>query len=324
MAGKTPPGGDASLEVMRQLDELAREGGHPTIDDLFRATLADHKLAAEDRDLSEELIKKDLGPKPNWNSFWYDEEDPEMITEEHDKFDEDDITSMAHGKLDEVREMRHYARLAVWEMPLLSKFAKPFVPPTDDQVLRWRFTTYMGDSHPSENKVVVQFAPDDLKLTPVQTEKLKKLAGPRYNPETEFVRMSCESFEHQAQNQQHLLDLVRGLIAAAKDPADTFEDVPLDLRHHPVKPKPRFPPEWRMTPERHQQLQEQRQAAQLADRQRSDEGLLVDGAKMVQDYQTARAAEEESRQRELEAKAVEAAKSPPKSDKSDKRLKRKK
>lgn len=27
---------------------------------------------------------------------------------------------MAHGKLEEVREMRHYARLAVWEMPLLA------------------------------------------------------------------------------------------------------------------------------------------------------------------------------------------------------------
>lgn len=56
-------------------------------------------------------------------SFWNDEErDSEMITNEfgEDDFEEDDITSMGHAKLEEHREMREYARIAVWEMPLLS------------------------------------------------------------------------------------------------------------------------------------------------------------------------------------------------------------
>lgn len=34
--------------------------------------------------------------------------------------DHDDMTSLAHGELEQHREMRHYARLAAWEMPLLS------------------------------------------------------------------------------------------------------------------------------------------------------------------------------------------------------------
>jgi small subunit ribosomal protein S35 len=34
--------------------------------------------------------------------------------------DQDDITTLGHGELERHREMRHYARLIAWEMPLLS------------------------------------------------------------------------------------------------------------------------------------------------------------------------------------------------------------
>jgi len=34
--------------------------------------------------------------------------------------DHDDITTLGHGELEKHREMRHYARLAAWEMPLLA------------------------------------------------------------------------------------------------------------------------------------------------------------------------------------------------------------
>jgi small subunit ribosomal protein S35 len=36
------------------------------------------------------------------------------------EFEMDDITSTAHGELDQHREFREYARLAAWEMPLLT------------------------------------------------------------------------------------------------------------------------------------------------------------------------------------------------------------
>lgn len=79
-------------------------------------------------------VRQELEPlrktsRPIKGSFWNDEErDSEMITNEfgEDDFEEDDITSMGHAKLEEHREMRQYARIAVWEMPLLS--SKLFLP----------------------------------------------------------------------------------------------------------------------------------------------------------------------------------------------------
>ncbi|KAG6035063.1 hypothetical protein E4U41_006256 [Claviceps citrina] len=288
----------ATPDGLRRLDELAKMNGHNTIDEFLATKLRENPgWAAEDRALEEALMQDDLGEKPNKSSFWFDEEDPETNTEEHDEFDEDDITSMAHGKLEEVREMRHYTRLAVWEMPLLAKFAKPFEPPTENQTLRWRYTTYMGESHPAESKVVVQFSPSDLKLTPTEADKLRKLAGPRYNPEKDLVKMSCESYEHQAQNKMYLTGLVDDLIAAARDPSDTFEDVPLDLRHHRVKQKPRFPTEWRMTAERRQQLDEHRRAAAVGDMERAEKGALVDGARAIEGYLMKKLVEEQEKQK---------------------------
>lgn len=64
--------------------------------------------------------------------------------------------------------------------------------------------------------MVVEFSPADFGLTEVQQEKLKKLAGVRYNPEKEIIKMSCESFEHQAQNKRYLAETVEKLVADAK------------------------------------------------------------------------------------------------------------
>jgi small subunit ribosomal protein S35 len=74
----------------------------------------------------------------------------------------------------------------------------------------------MGEYHPAEKKVVVEFSPEDFGFTEVQKMKLRKLAGPRYNPEKETIKMSCESFEHQAQNKRYLAELVEKLLTEAK------------------------------------------------------------------------------------------------------------
>lgn len=166
-------------------------------------------------------------------------------------------------------------------LPLLAELARPFEPPTAEMALRFRFTSYLGEFHPAEKKVVVEFCPADLGLTAVQQRKLSKLVGPRYNPETEVVRMSCEQFEHQAQNKRYLGDVVEKLVAEAKDGGDTFEDVPLDTRHHTFKTKPRFPAAWRLTDERRRQLQAMRAQAFLRDQQKMAQGTLVDGAQRV-------------------------------------------
>lgn len=54
--------------------------------------------------------------------FWAEEEDDEFsIVEDGDEnFNDDEITSMAHAELELHREMREYARIAAWDMPLLS------------------------------------------------------------------------------------------------------------------------------------------------------------------------------------------------------------
>ncbi|KAI1380814.1 mitochondrial ribosomal protein [Hypoxylon crocopeplum] len=227
-------------------------------------------------------------PKINQSkTFWHeDEADSDLITDERneDEFDEDDIMSMAHGKLEEFREYREYARITAWEMPLLSKLARPFEPPTAQEPLRFRYTSYMGEFHPAENKVVVEFSPRDLPLSEVQQLKLKKLLGPRYNPETDVARMSCEQFEHQAQNKRYLGDLVERLVAQAKDPSDMFEDVPLDLRHHPLKVKPKFPREWRMSEERRKFLDDTRQKSLLLDQAKEEAGSLISGKEKIDQF----------------------------------------
>ncbi|KAK3305343.1 mitochondrial ribosomal subunit protein-domain-containing protein [Chaetomium strumarium] len=223
--------------------------------------------------------------QPKRDSFWNTEEaDSDLITSEigEDDFEEDDIMALGHAKLEEHREFREYARIAVWEMPLLSKLAKPFQPPAEDEVLRFRYTTYLGEFHPADRKVVVEFCPRDLPLTEPQQLKLKKLAGARYNPEKDIIKISCERFEHQAQNKRYLGDLVDKMIATAKDPTDMFEDIPLDLRHHKVKPQVKFPKEWYLTEQRKKELEARRQQALLLDEQKRTEGTLVDGVQTIQ------------------------------------------
>lgn len=57
------------------------------------------------------------------DQFWNDdEEDPEMVLQESPDDDDpsDEMTDMAHSKLDEVRDQRNLARVIAWEMPLLA------------------------------------------------------------------------------------------------------------------------------------------------------------------------------------------------------------
>ena len=127
----------------------------------------------------------------------------------------------------------------------ITELAKPFTPPALDQPLRFRYTTYMGETHPAADKVVLEFCTADLPLTPAQRTKLIKLVGVRYNPQKDLVKMSSEMFETQAQNKRYLGDLVDTLMAEAKDEKETFEDIPLDFRHHKFKPKLEFPEAWK-------------------------------------------------------------------------------
>ncbi len=195
----------------------------------------------------------------------------------------DSMSSLAYREIEQHKELREVVRIAAWEMPLLSRFAKPFHIPTEDQVLRWRYTAYMGEPHPAARKVVVEFQPEKLTdLDPGQRMKMLKLAGARYNPSTKTIKMSCESFETQAQNKRYLADTITKLIAEAKDlETDSFADVPLDTRHHKPRIKHKFPKEWAMTAERKAQLEDKWKTERLEDAQKYQEGKIAHGIKAL-------------------------------------------
>ncbi|KAK8255600.1 putative 37S ribosomal protein S24, mitochondrial [Phyllosticta capitalensis] len=218
--------------------------------------------------------------KREQKGFW---NEGEPSAGEDDKWEGDDIPTFGHAELDQQREIRDYMRKAAWEMPLLAKYAKPFQPPTEQTPLRFRYTTYMGESHPAQNKVTVQFSVHDLpNLTQVQKDKLIKLSGPRYNPETGTVKMSAENFQTQAQNKRYLGQLIKNLLDEARNPKDTFADLPFDFRHHKPKPWHQFPAEWAMSADRRKALDAKWQERLQIDQERIDNNRLIDGASIIE------------------------------------------
>jgi small subunit ribosomal protein S35 len=164
--------------------------------------------------------------------------------------------------------------------------AQPFEKPTESTPFRFRYTSYLGESHPAANKVVVEFSPPDLvkshSLTPVQVSKLIKLAGPRYNPTSQIVKMSCESYDTQTQNKRFLGDSIQSLINEVKNGKDTFEDVPFDFRHHTPKKFAAFPKEWVLTAERKKYLESKREEVMRLEDQKLHNGEMVDGKKVIE------------------------------------------
>jgi small subunit ribosomal protein S35 len=157
------------------------------------------------------------------------------------------------------------------------------VLPTAKTPFRFRYTSYLGESHPAHNKVVVEFSVTDLSsLSDMQKSKLIKLAGPRYNPSTEIIKMSCELYSTLDQNKRWLGDKITALLAEAKDRKDTFEDVPFDFRHFRPKVRHEFPKEWVLTEERKRYLEASREKMKQLDTEKLENGELVDGVKIIE------------------------------------------
>ncbi|KAK9474580.1 mitochondrial 37S ribosomal protein mS35 [Dipodascopsis tothii] len=182
-------------------------------------------------------------------------------------FQFDDVTASAHWMIQMHRMKRMYNRVAAYEMPMLRSLSSEYRAPGAEEIFRFRFTTYLGEDHPGERKVTVEFKTKDLRsLSDSQLHKFRLLCGTRYNAQTDVVRMSCESFAEPAQNQRYLRDLIDRLVGEARE-GDTFEDVPLDTRHlrlHRKKAGHKFPAEWARpqdAPERVRALAQYRQVS---------------------------------------------------------------
>lgn len=164
----------------------------------------------------------------------------------------DDLPPLGHLLLYEHRVQREYNRIAAYELPQLTKFVTPYKPPKKDEVLKFRYTTYMGEDHPAETKVTVTFKSAAMGLGEKETHKLRVLAGNRYNKGTDEIKISADRFPEQAQNKRFLGEVVQDLVTNAKDQTDPMSDVPIDTRHteaklrrnKPIYPQHTFPKEW--------------------------------------------------------------------------------
>jgi small subunit ribosomal protein S35 len=201
-----------------------------------------------------------------------------------EEIDVAELSSTGYAELEQHQEMRELMRLAAWEMPLLSRLAKPFEPPNlAASPLRWRYTTYFGDPHPASRKVVVEFRVSDLKLEPKAALKLKKLAGVRYNPGTKSVRLGSDSFDTQARNKRFLADTIEKLVREANDTStDSFKDIALDRRHFKQKSQHTFPHSWKMTEERRAQLETKRLRTAVYHANRIEQNPDTDGLKVIE------------------------------------------
>ena len=132
------------------------------------------------------------------------------------EFDGHDFTSRAHDQLTAQRIFREYYRKMAYELPQLSKFARPFTPPTVKQPLQFRYQTYCGESHPVEKKVAVLVNVDALGLSEKEVRKLVLLSGPRFDAHSRRLKMSHEGFPNANQNKKYLCDQLDKLIAEAK------------------------------------------------------------------------------------------------------------
>ncbi|RKP07042.1 mitochondrial ribosomal subunit protein-domain-containing protein [Thamnocephalis sphaerospora] len=171
---------------------------------------------------------------------------------ELEEYQYDDHTTFGHHLLRQVREVRGYLRRVQQELPTLQKYATPYRPPTEQQILRFQTITHLGEEeHPLDAKVVLTVQLNALcrvaKLSDTERHKLLLLCGPRYDQASGELRFSCERFPSRVQNKRYLSDLLDKVIAEAKNGEDTFADIPLTAVTNPRKvpvEKPKFPVEW--------------------------------------------------------------------------------
>lgn len=173
----------------------------------------------------------------------------------HPEFEYDDIPSLGHLQVQNHRVQREYIRAAAYELPRLSKLSqtsKPYVRPID-KPFRFKYLVPVTESLPGQGKVSVEFKVSKLGLNEVESHKLKVLAGTRYDPRKDTVKISSSRYQEQAQNKTYLHGVITDLITHAKDKSDTFEDIPLDKRHIEAKERRQkkrsyarlFPEEWK-------------------------------------------------------------------------------
>lgn len=170
----------------------------------------------------------------------------------------DENPSSAQDIVRDFRDLMEFNRKAAFELPQLVKFRKPYQPkPKSESPVTYKYTTFLGESHPAERKVVLSFELKDLNLSSDASHKFKLLAGSRYDHKTDIFLMSSDKFLEPAQNASFLSDVLSDLVAESNNNPTEFADLPLDKRHtvakyakkqRKTKQSLQFPEEWRQEP----------------------------------------------------------------------------
>jgi len=100
-----------SLKVSPQVEELLEAPDAAAIEEEFEEALR-HAGKSYDAPGSKK-------PKKLKQTF-LNMGDPQPFEQDDPNEDDDDIQTLGHVELEQVREIRHYNRLAAWEMPMLS------------------------------------------------------------------------------------------------------------------------------------------------------------------------------------------------------------
>lgn len=166
----------------------------------------------------------------------------------------DEYPTGAQDIVRDFRDLLEFNRKAAFELPQLTKFRKEYKPISkSDAPVIYKYTRFIGESHPGERKVVLQLKLKDLNLSEPASHKFKLLAGSKYDHQTDIFLMSSDRFLEPAQNASFLSDVLDDLINESNNNPEEYADIPLDKRHTIAKYSKKqrknkkfipFPKEW--------------------------------------------------------------------------------
>ena len=121
------PESRAFYDSLSPADRLSYEADAQKLDEYMKSERVARLMNAE-ISLAANDVLKDTSPDESMEAsnerfksgFMSMGEDDEIDSGEDETFEGDDISSIAHGELEQHRELREYARVTAWEMPLLS------------------------------------------------------------------------------------------------------------------------------------------------------------------------------------------------------------
>lgn len=118
----------ADYEQLSKEEQAAQLARINAVQDALDSGELDEEIEMEATEMSREIDKEveplrfqDYRARGQEVGFWADDEDDEFgqVEDDDDDIEEEDITSVAHSELEVHREMREYARIVAWDMPLL-------------------------------------------------------------------------------------------------------------------------------------------------------------------------------------------------------------